>query len=75
MYHSRISVLDGHNKDRKTDELYEPLRKTFLLDTTAKKTYLEDVSRVSHLSHLTKIHNYSENHDLVGMGLFRVKGR
>ena len=65
MYHSRISVLAGHNKDTKTDELYEPLRKTFLLDTTAKKTYLEDVSRVSHVSHLSRIHNFAENHELV----------
>ena len=65
MQHSRISVLEGHNKDSKTDELYEPLRKTFLLDTTAKKTYLEDVSRVSHVSHFTRIHNSVENHELV----------
>jgi hypothetical protein len=56
MFQSRISVIEGHNRDNRTDELYEPLRKTFLLDTTAKKSYLDDVSRVSHLSHQAKIH-------------------
>jgi len=38
--------------------LYEPLRKTFLLDTTAKKTVLDDASRVSHLSHSAQPHTY-----------------
>lgn len=57
MYESKISVIGGHNKDYNTDHLYDPLRKTFLEDTTAKKTYLEDKSRYSRLSHLTRIHN------------------
>lgn len=40
MFQSRISVIGGHVKDGKSDHLYDPLRKTFLEDTTAKKTYL-----------------------------------
>lgn len=59
MFHSRISVIGGHNKNDHTDHLYDPLRKTFLLDTTARKTYIEDASRVSHITHLTSIHNYN----------------
>lgn len=63
MYQSRIvSVIEGHNRDEKTDHLYDPLRKTFMEDTTAKKSYLDDVSRVSHLTHFSRIHNYNENH-------------
>lgn len=41
MFQSRISVIEGRNKDTRSDQLYEPLRKTFLLDTTAKKSILE----------------------------------
>lgn len=50
MFQSRISVIEGHNRDNQTDSLYDPLRKTFLLDTTAKKSYLDDVSKVSHIA-------------------------
>ena len=59
MFESKISVLGGHNKDYVTDHLYDPLRKTFLEDTTAKKTYLENQSRFSHISHIARIHNYN----------------
>lgn len=59
MFESKISVIGGHNKDGNTDHLYDPLRKTFLEDTTAKKTFLDNQSRYSHLSHLTRIHNYN----------------
>lgn len=65
MFQSRISVIEGHNRDNQTDSLYDPLRKTFLLDTTAKKSYLDDVSKVSRISHSAKIHTIQENHDLV----------
>lgn len=61
MFQSRISVIQGHNKDNNTDDLYEPLRKTFLVDTTAKKTFLDDASRISHLSNAAKAHTLDEN--------------
>lgn len=38
MFGSRVTVIEGHNKFQSTDQLYEPLRKTFMLDTTARKT-------------------------------------
>ena len=40
MYNSRISVGSGHAYDPFTDQLYDPLRKTFQEDTTAKKPIL-----------------------------------
>jgi hypothetical protein len=40
MFGSRVTVIEGHNKYLTTDQLYDPLRKTFLLDTTARKTEL-----------------------------------
>jgi hypothetical protein len=59
MLSSRISVIQGHNRDKSTDELYKPLRDTLLLDTTAKKTFLDDMSRLSHISHSAKAHTFS----------------
>lgn len=72
MLSSRISVIEGHNRDNRTDELYKPLRDTFLLDTTAKKSFLEDVSRYSHISHSAKAHTFTENHKLVFILSLRV---
>jgi hypothetical protein len=37
---SRMSVIEGHHRDVNTDSLYDPLRKTLLVDTTAKKSLL-----------------------------------
>jgi predicted xylose isomerase-like sugar epimerase len=65
MLNSRISVIEGHIRDTNADSLYKPLRDTFLLDTTAKKSFLDDVSRFSHVSHSVKTHTYVENHRLV----------
>ncbi len=62
---SRISVITGHAKDTKTDHLYEPLRKTFLEDTTAKKTALESATKVSHVSNTSYARNILESHNLV----------
>lgn len=72
MLESRISVIEGHNRDRRTDELYKPLRDTLLADTTAKKSYLDDVSRLSHISHSVLTHTYQENHRLVHLLLLRA---
>lgn len=65
MFQSRISVIQGRAKDNETDHLYEPLRKTFLEDTTAKKSALESASKVSHISHNSLARNILESHELV----------
>lgn len=59
MLQSRVSVIEGHHRDTKIDQLYEPLRKTFLLDTTAKKSVLDDASRVSNVSQSAMVYNYA----------------
>ena len=50
MYTSRISLQTGHAQDEFTDHLYDPLKKTFLEDTTAKKNMLTEVAMMSKVS-------------------------
>lgn len=62
MIQSRISVITGRAKDTQTDHLYEPLRKTFLADTTAKKSALDSATKVSHVSNTSHARNIFESH-------------
>jgi hypothetical protein len=72
MFQSRVSVVKGHNKYENTDNLYEPLRKTFMLDTTAKKDMLTEASRVSHVTNVVRTGTYAQNYQLVRLLLLRV---
>lgn len=65
MFQSRVAVVEGHNKDSQTDHLYEPLRKTFLVDTTAKKDLMAEASKVSQISHVVRTGTYAQNYTLV----------
>jgi hypothetical protein len=67
MFQSRVAVVEGHNKDSNTDNLYEPLRKTFLVDTTAKKDLMAEASMVSQISHTIRPGTYAQNYMLVTM--------
>ena len=62
MYNSRVSVGSGHAHDRFTDQLYEPLRKTFLEDTTAKKPILYEAAKVSKVSKQLSPRRFANNH-------------
>ena len=65
MYNSRVSVGSGHAQDHFTDHLYDPLRKTFLEDTTAKKPIMYEAARVSKVSSRLSPRNISYNYEIV----------
>ena len=62
MYNSRVSVGTGHAHDHFTDHLYDPLRKTFLEDTTAKKPIMHEAAMVSKVSSKLSPRNIYHNY-------------
>jgi hypothetical protein len=68
MLQSRVSLTGGQTRNCNTDSLYDPLRQTLLLDTTAKKQMLDQASLISNVSHVSRTHTRAQNNLLVNAG-------